>query len=279
MKTGRIAFQKLLFLTTLVIIGTGLYSCGVKPESKSFDPGAGYKLVWADEFEGSEVDETKWNFDWGDNGWGNNELEYYTGRTNNAFVDKGVLTIRALKERFKSGVYTSARLKTRDLHSWTYGVFAARIKLPVGKGIWPAFWMLGAVVTNFAVGWPECGEIDIMEIKGQQPDILYGTAHGPKYYGNSPIHSSYRLPSGTFADDYHVFSVEWTDKSLAWSLDGRQYYKVKREDVEVYGRWVFDAPFFILLNTAIGGNFAGSPDESTVLPQEMKVDWVRVYQR
>jgi beta-glucanase (GH16 family) len=241
-------------------------------------------LSWSDEFDGSAgsaPDQSKWGYDVGGNGWGNNELEYYTTRTDNAFLDgNGNLVIKAIKENYtgSDGVtrnYTSARLLTRGKFSQKYGRFEARIKLPFGQGIWPAFWMLGADIDS--VGWPTCGEVDIMENVGREPSTNHGSMHGPGYSGGSPLTGTYTLPNGArFSDDFHVFALEWAPGTARFYVDGNLYET--RTPADVAGsKWVFDHPFFILLNVAVGGSFPGSPDSTTVLPQTMLVDYVRVY--
>ena len=243
-----------------------------------------YTLRWADEFDGaagSAPDQSKWNYDIGGNGWGNNELETYTRRTENAFLDgDGHLIIKLIQETLRGpdGIkrnYTSARLLTKGKFTQRYGRFEARIKLPFGQGIWPAFWMLGANVDS--IGWPTCGEIDIMESVGREPSINHGSLHGPGYSGGSPLSGIYTLPDGQkFADDFHTFAIEWEPTAVRFYVDGNLYETKTAADAA--GKpWVFDHPFFILLNVAIGGSFPGSPDATTTFPQMMTVDYVRVY--
>lgn len=242
-------------------------------------------LVWSDEFDGpgrSSPDSTKWSFDTGGGGWGNNEIQSYTSRLQNAFIDgDGRLVIRALRENYtgSDGVtrnYTSARLITKGKFSQKFGRFEARIKLPFGQGIWPAFWMLGDNID--AAGWPNCGEIDIMENIGREPSANHGSLHGPGYSGGSPLSGIYTLPGGRrFADDFHVFTIDWEPVAIRFYVDGNLYETRTPSDVPAGRRWVFDHPFFILLNVAVGGNWPGSPDSTTVWPQTMLVDYVKVY--
>jgi uncharacterized protein (TIGR03437 family) len=252
-----------------------------------------WKLVWSDEFNdpaGKPPDPAKWNYDLGGGGWGNGEAETYTNSANNVFQDgRGNLVIRAIRDA--SGNYTSARLQTggpgasthtTDL-SWQYGRIQARIKLPFGKGVWPAFWMLGENIGS--VGWPTCGEVDIMENFGtfhNNASINNGTAHGPGYSADNGIGKSYTLPFGeTFADDYHVYAIEWSPDSIEWFVDGDSYHKVTPASLPAGRQWVFNNRFFILLNLAIGGTttFLGKPDPSVPFPpQDMLVDYVRVYE-
>ena len=250
-------------------------------------PSAGaqsYTLRWADEFDGAAgtvPDQAKWNYDVGGNGWGNNELETYTRRSDNAFLDgDGHLIIKLIKETFtgQDGIrrdYTSARLLTKDKFTQRYGRIEARIKVPFGQGIWPAFWMLGANIGE--VGWPACGEVDIMENIGREPAVNHGSLHGPGYSGASPLTGIYTLPAGQkFSDDFHVFAVEWEPAAIRFYVDGN-LYQTKTPADAAGKRWVFDHPFFIILNVAVGGNFPGNPDLTTTFPQTMTVDYVRVY--
>ncbi|MCS6953689.1 MAG: family 16 glycosylhydrolase [Bryobacteraceae bacterium] len=243
----------------------------------------GWTLVWSDEFDGHGLDPAKWEFDVGGHGWGNNESQCYTRRTENAAVEDGKLVIRALRETYTGpeGItrpYTSARLVTRGKFSRAYGRFEALIKLPYGPGIWPAFWMLGDDIAT--VGWPACGEIDIMENIGREPSTVHGTIHGPGYSGSRGIGASYTLPGGRrFADDFHLFAVEWEPEVIRWYVDDVLYQTRTPKDLPSGARWVFDHPFHLLLNVAVGGNWPGYPDQTTVFPQTMLIDYVRVYAR
>lgn len=215
-----------------------------------------------------------WGYDIGGNGWGNNELQYYTDRPENIVVENGVLKITARQESYMGSGFTSARILTKGKFQQKYGRIEARIKLPWGKGLWPAFWMLGADIdTN---SWPACGEIDIMEYLGNDPTTVLGTVHGPGYSGGESISKSYSLTNSRFDTDFHVFGIEWGEDYINYYVDDVLYNQVKREDVT--GEWVFNKPFFIILNMAVGGNLPGSPNQDTVFPQEMLVDYVRVYQ-
>jgi beta-glucanase (GH16 family) len=239
----------------------------------------GWTLVWADEFaqaDGTPPDSAKWVYDIGAKGWGNNEKQYYTSRTNNARIEDGKLVIEALQESYSGANYTSARLKTQGKAAWTYGRMEARIKIPRGQGIWPAFWMLGTNITS--VGWPKCGEIDILENIGREPTIAHGTLHGPGYSAGKGIGGTYSLPGNpALADDFHVYGVEWTTNQIKWFVDGKQYFSVTPEQLPAATTWVFTQPQFILLNLAVGGNWPGNPDATTTFPQRMIVEYVRVY--
>jgi beta-glucanase (GH16 family) len=229
---------------------------------------------WADEFEKDGLpDPAKWGYDVGNSGWGNNELQFYTDRTKNVTVKDGNLVITADKESFNGAQYTSARLLTKGKFDQAYGRFEARMQLPWGQGIWPAFWMLGADIdTN---PWPGCGEIDIMEIRGQNPTVLLGTVHGPGYSGGQSISKSYTLKNDRFDTGFHVFGVEWAPDYVNFYVDNVLYNQITPADVP--GTWVFNKPFFIIMNIAVGGNFVGSPNDETVFPQNMLVDYMRVY--
>lgn len=245
-----------------------------------------WKLVWQDEFNeknGSPVNAKKWTHEVGGGGWGNHELEYYTNRIDNSYQADGMLVIKAIKESF-SGTdgatreYTSARLSTKKSFTATYGKFEARIKIPRGQGLWPAFWMLGSDIDK--KHWPNCGEIDIMENIGKEPATIRGTIHGPGYFGDKGLTSSYLLSNRkSFADSFHTFTVEWEPNIIRFYCDNNLYKIVTPADLPSGTSWVYDHPFFILLNVAVGGDWPGSPDATTSFPQEMLVDYVRVYQR
>ena len=237
------------------------------------------ELTFQDEFDNDGApDPAKWDFDIGTgpngDGWGNQELQYYTDRTENVTVSNGYLIITADKENFQGSSYTSARLLTKGLFEQQYGRFEARMRLPYGKGMWPAFWMLGADIdTN---PWPGCGEIDIMENKGRTPTVVSGAVHGPGYNGGLAIIKEYDLENERVDTEFHVYGIEWGPEYVNFYVDDVLYNQITPEDVT--GEWVFDqGPFFMLLNVAVGGLFDGPPDEETVFPQIMLVDYVRVY--
>jgi beta-glucanase (GH16 family) len=240
-----------------------------------FSKSEGWNLVWNEEFDGTYIDRSKWDFEIGY--IRNNELQYYTDRNENAWVENSNLVIEARREDFNGHKYTSASLNTNGRHSFKYGRIEMRAKLPYGKGIWPAFWTLGS---NFnTVGWPDCGEIDIMELVGggiENDAKTYANLH----WGNKDIHEnvsgSMVLESGIFADDYHVIGIEWDEKQISWYVDDRTYYTAA---IDVEGMEAFHRSHFILINLAVGGNWPGSPDESTVFPQRYYIDWVRVYEK
>jgi beta-glucanase (GH16 family) len=248
----------------------------------AFGPGCGEeespsRLVWQDEFDGPAgqlPDPAKWRFDVG-TGWGNAQLEYDTDRAENVSLDgNGNLAITAREEPFLQSSYTSGRINTSGLFEQAHGRFEARIRLPVGQGIWPAFWLLGADFDS--VGWPDCGEIDVMEYRGQEPGIVHGSIHGPGYSGGNAVTGRYE-PGVPLNADFHVFAVEWDADRIVWIVDDVRTQAVTRNDIPGGSRWVFDHPFFVILNVAVGGFFVGAPDSSTSFPQEMLVDYVRVY--
>jgi beta-glucanase (GH16 family) len=245
------------------------------------------ELVFSDEFAGTRgaaPDVIKWTLEVGGGGWGNKELEYYRNSNENAFLDgSGNLVIQASRSETHQELqcwygrckYTSAKLITKGTFDRLYGRFEARIKIPAGQGVWPAFWLLGRDIDQ--VGWPQCGEIDVMENIGREPSIVHGTIHGPGYSGLNGIGAPFSLSKGTFADDFHVYSVDWSLDQIRWSMDGTQYRSLSPHDLPTGSKWVFDHPFFIILNFAVGGTWPGDPDATTIFPQRMVVDYVRVY--
>ena len=239
----------------------------------------GWRLTWSDEFnqaENSPVDPSKWTHDIGGWGWGNNQLEYNTDRVENSYQNgNGYLVIKAMREDYESNQYTSARIKTQGLFSQQYGRFEAKIKMPYGQGLWPAFWMLGSDFET--AGWPNCGEIDIMEFRGQNLYESTGALHGPGYSGGNSLYSA-RPSNASLAAGFHTYAVEWSPTSIKWFVDGDMYMERSVADLPQGSAWVFDHEFFMILNVAVGGSFLGNPDGSTAFPQEMLVDYVRVYE-
>lgn len=256
-------------------------SCGGSAQSSTPPPppNTSYVLAWSDDFSGangSSPDSTKWVMETGGGGWGNNELESYTARPENAKVQDGNLVINAIQENFTGtdGItrpYTSARLKTQGKFDQKYGRFEARIKIPAGQGIWPAFWMLGNNIDT--AQWPSCGEIDIMENIGKEPSMVHGSLHGTGFDSTA----TYTLSTGKFADDFHVYAVEWEPGVVRFYVDGNLYDTRTSANLPAGGTWAFDHPFFLLLNVAVGGNWPGSPDGTSTFPQTMLVDYVKVY--
>lgn len=259
----------LLLLSIALFSQLAFYGC------KKDDPeeNINWELSWSDEFTGAAgqlPDATKWNYDTGGGGWGNQELETYTDKPANVSLDgNGHLVITAKPD------LTSSRIKTKGLFDLQYGKIEASIKLPAGTGMWPAFWMLGSDIDTNT--WPSCGEIDIMEANGVKPTIVHGTIHGPGYSGGSCLTSSYTLKSGRIDTDYHLYAVEWSSSSIKFFVDGVQYSEFKPKDASP-SQWVFNKKFFLILNLAIGGNFVSNPSASAItLPKSMYVDYVRVY--
>ncbi|HQW44853.1 MAG: glycoside hydrolase family 16 protein [Chitinophagaceae bacterium] len=262
-----------------VAISSLLLLSGCVKEAVQTLPQREWELVWSDDFTGTagtSPDNAKWSFDIGTgiNGWGNSELQYYTNRPSNAQKDgSGNLVITARSESYAGSGFTSARIKTKNLFEQSYGRFEARIKTPTGPGLWPAFWMLGSNID--ATPWPQCGEIDIMEQRGQEPFITHGSVHGPGYSGANAKTKAYALANGRFDTDYHIYAIEWGENYIDYFVDNFLYQRITPDDVT--GQWVYDHPFFIILNVAVGGNFVGFPTTGTPFPQSMYVDYVRVY--
>jgi beta-glucanase (GH16 family) len=257
-------------------------------------PPAEWQLLWSDEFNhpaGTPPNPAIWRPEIGDGtlngipGWGNSELESYTNSIDNAATDGSgnlAITARAVGDQAPNLVcwygpceYTSARLITWDRLEVQYGRIEARLRLPQGQGIWPAFWLLGTNLDE--VSWPQSGEIDIMENIGREPATVHGTVHGPGYSGGSGIGQGYDLPTGNFADDFHLFAIEWTPADIRWFVDNENHFTLTPDEIPAGTEWVYDHPFFIILNLAVGGNWPGYPDKTTTFPQTMLVDYVRVY--
>jgi beta-glucanase (GH16 family) len=251
------------------------------PDAPSDSAIAGWTLTWSDEFDGADgspVDPSKWTHDVGGTGWGNQEREYYTDGAQNALQQGGALVITATTSGasqyscwYGTCLYTSARLLTKGLFSQAYGRFEARAQMPFGKGLWPAFWMLGDNIDQ--VSWPKCGEIDIMETIGTDISTNHGSLHAPNF---DPT-GTYALASGTkFSDAFHTFAAEWEPGTIRFYVDD-QLYETRTAAEADAGTWEFEHPFFLLLNVAVGGKWPGDPDSTTTFPQTLKVDWVRVY--
>lgn len=279
-RTGPTLFSILLLSSSLGLFPSRIFS----QAAPSHGSKRHWILAWSDEFNGprhSAVDSSKWVVETGGTGWGNEELEYYTNRPQNVYIDHGKLVITAVREKYTgpdglTREYTSGRLKTEGKFSQEYGRFEARIKIPRGQGMWPAFWMLGDDIKT--AGWPACGEIDIMENIGKEPGIVHGSIHGPGYVGGVGLEAPFKLPKGQkFADRYHIFAVEWEPEAIRLYVDKHLYVTRTRADLQPGWKWVFDDRFFIVLNLAVGGDWPGNPDTTTKLPQSMLVDYVRVY--
>lgn len=235
------------------------------------------KLVMQDEFNTDGAPDTNlwsYNIGTGSNGWGNNELQFYTDRPENIVIEDGMLKITAQRELFSGSSFTSARILTKGKYEKKYGRIEARIKMPWGRGLWPAFWMLGA--NSDTAIWPQCGEIDIVEYLGNQPSRIFGTVHGPGYSAENSISKEYNLRFDRFDTDFHVFGIEWGENYINYYVDNVLYGRITPADVP--GEWVFDQPFYIILNMAVGGNLPGPPNGETLFPQTMYVDYIRIYE-
>ena len=260
-----------LFIAAIILATAGL---------ASYQTFGGWKLVWSDEFNNDSIDTNHWQFETGNhNGWGNQELEFYTDRPDNAYVSNGVLHIVARQESTNGFAYTSARMKSEGLFAQKYGRFEFRAKFPQGKGYWPALWLMPQ--DSPYGGWPSCGEIDIVENKGDYPAVVQGTIHyaGPDG-GHRQETALYTFPVGNGAGNFHTYDLDWTTNSISWYVDNQLY--------ETQTNWStadapypapFDQPFYIIMNLAIGGQYDGNPDTNTVFPGEMQVDYVRVYDK
>lgn len=243
-----------------------------------------WQLSWSDEFDGPQggaPDPAKWSFEVGGSGWGNQELQFYTDRRENSALDgAGNLVITARREPMDGREYTSARMVTRGKLEQAYGRFEARLQLPAGKGFWPAFWMLGNNVGVNGVRWPECGEIDIVEGRGAHPWRVSAAVHGPGHSGGNALIDAYETADRSpLTDDFHVYAVEWEPGEISFFVDKHRYHTVRATRMPSGTRWVYDHPFFLLLNLAVGGNFGGPPDATTVFPQSLRADYVRAYVR
>ena len=285
--TTEVALKVNLAILTFFIF---LLSCNKKNPSSSGsgtpipDPGIPpqntkpYQLVWSDEFNNDGPPDTaKWSYDVGGGGWGNNELEYYTDkRSENARVENGHLIIEARKEDLNGMTYTSARLLTKNKEQWTYGKFEIRAKIPKGRGGWPAIWMLSA---NSPLVWPDDGELDIMEEVGFNPNVIYGTAHNKRYNGANGTQKGASTSIPDAQDSFHVYSIEWTSSSVKWAVDDLEYFSYSNFNTGP-DSWPYYKNFFLILNIAIGGNWGGQQGiDETTFPQQMLVDYVKVYQR
>jgi beta-glucanase (GH16 family) len=259
-----------------LLVALVTFFAGCEIEAEQTLPDRNYTLTWSDDFDGDAgelPDAAKWTYDLGtgDNGWGNNELQTYTNKPENVSLDgEGNLVITAVNS---NGSYTSARIKTEGLFSQKNGKIEARIKTPTGSGIWPAFWMLGDNINE--VSWPQCGEIDIMEQNGQFSNVTHGSLHGPGYSGGNAETKSYTLLDSRFDTDFHTYAVEWGEDYIDFFVDGFLYNQITPSDVS--GEWVYNQPFFLILNVAVGGSFVGQVKDGTPFPSTMHVDYVRVY--
>jgi beta-glucanase (GH16 family) len=270
---------------TLAVAAT---SCILANDDDNIDPNsdagyktptsyAGYDLEWSEEFNAAKLNTDVWNYNTGGNGWGNNELQNYTNREDNTYMQNGRLVIEAKKESFGNNNYTSARLTSQGKKSFTFGRIDIRARVPIGQGVWPALWMMGNNIG--AVGWPACGEIDILEVVGKNPKTAHGSLHWKNAAGNQVTKTGSRaIANGTMGDEFHVFTIIWNTDEIVWYLDDVQFHKVVRATVgaTVYP---FDKPFYFLINVAVGGTWPGSPDATTLFPLRLYVDYIRVFKK
>ena len=283
----------------LTLLATVLYGCVTSSSTRQADASTvvdkqtEWTLVWGDEFNGAAgaaVSNTFWTHDTGDGcsagicGWGNNEKQFYTNAPANVALNgQGQLAITAtvapsgLSCYYGPCRYTSAKIKTQGKVEQHYGRVEARIKLPQGQGLWPAFWMLGNNCQTDP--WPKCGEIDIMEYRGSKATATSSAMHGPGYSGNTPIVHTFNLTNSTFADDFHIFAVEWEPEVVRFYVDDNLHYSVTKPAIQSHGPWVFDHPFFVILNMAAGGKFDGDPASDSIFPATMLVDYVHIHAR
>lgn len=272
--------RRIAMLLMLAALGCGGEDAGPVADAGAGSGANGWQLVWSDEFEGSAgapPDPRFWTPEVGGDGFGNEQLEFNTDRPENAALDgSGHLVITARRELYQGASYTSARLITRGLVEVSQGRVEARLKMPVGSGMWPAFWMLGASFPE--TSWPACGEIDVVEYRGQEPGIANAALHGPGYSGGQAIDDSTAVAGGGLNRDFHVFAVEWSADEIVWLVDEYPYHRVTRETLPPLTTWVFDQPFFLLLNLAVGGSYVGPVGADTVFPQAFVADYVRAYE-
>ena len=286
--------KRLLFgLVTITTMSILLQSCMNKEKKintsisesneEIYQPGSEWKLDWSDEFDSDTINKDNWNLQVVEAGRFNEEWQRYTNSSENAYIENGSLVIKAIHESDKHGLnqYTSARLNTAKKQSWKYGKIVARMKLPEGEGIWPAFWMLGTNINENGgdTPWPQSGEIDILELYGSKDNgAIEANAHYADAEGSHAMMGAvtYTLDQGKFADAFHIFELEWDENSINWLVDGEKYASMPITDNELSE---FHKEYFILLNIAVGGTFAGRPDSTTTFPQRMYVDWVRVYKK
>lgn len=275
MRQQKVQFGKTAPSATALKVGVSENANAGKMDTITFKT-----LVWSDEFNGKTLDTNYWSYETGDGcpancGWGNNELEWYTASNENLFFRNGNLVIKAIKKSTNGKEYTSAKIVSRGKKSIRFGRIDMRAKLPVGKGIWPAFWMMPQ--KEIYGGWPTSGELDIMEMIGHEANKSYGTLHFGPGPGSVQLGGNYQLPSGIFNDDFHLFSLIWRKDNISWLIDGKEY---SSHSIAEFGtnQYPFNEEFYFILNLAVGGNWPGSPDGTTSLPQEYIVDYIRVYQ-
>ena len=274
-----------LFLTLILVATGGLGLCSKQHAQSKAEGGSAWKLVWADEFNYSGLpDPTKWGYDVGGHGWGNKELQFYTERRReNARVENGHLIVEARRDGTGPNEFTSARLVSKGKGDWTYGRFEVSAKLPSGRGTWPAIWMLPSMKGYGKGGWPDNGEIDVMEHVGYDPNVVHGSAHTKAYYHSIGTQKTGKIEMPNATAAFVVYSVEWTAKEIRWYANGKHYFTFLNERLTQpaadYRQWPFDKPFHLILNVAVGGNWGGAKGvDQSIWPQRMEIDYVRVYQ-
>jgi beta-glucanase (GH16 family) len=267
-----IGFLPIAPIASIALLASTM-SCASSASSADTRP---WELVWSDEFDAPALDRSTWTIETGA-GFGTQQRDYDTERPENVSVTGGNLVLTARQESYLGEAYTSGRIKSAGRFARTYGRFEARIRIPRGQGMWPAFWLLGSDIES--AGWPGCGEIDVMESRGSEASTVHGSLHGPGYSGGAAYTGAFSLDGGAFADDFHVFAVEWEPGVLRWYVDDHLYQTRTADTLSRKKEWVFDKPFFVILDLAVGGVYGGDPDASTPFPQSMLVDYVRVYAR
>ncbi|MBD3223411.1 MAG: family 16 glycosylhydrolase [Caldithrix sp.] len=268
-------------LLLLLFMMLGLFGCqsstdkSAQEGNSTIDAPAGWELLWHDEFNGKQLDTSKWVHETGGHGWGNNELQYYTNRENNAYVDSGLLKIKAVKESYKDRQYTSARLNSKK--GWVYSRIEVKAKLPSGKGTWPAIWMLPDEWNYGDGGWPDNGEIDIMEHVGYEPHKIYGSIHCHDFNHILGTNKTGEITRRDVEDTFHVYALDWYPDRLDFWLDDSLYFRYAKPS-DQWQQWPFDRPFHLLINIAVGGNWGGAQGvDDTIFPAEMHIDYVRVF--
>lgn len=267
----------------ILLVAISASSCAFKgPKAEIYDTSATFnELIWADEFEQKNLDTSRWKVILGDGcpelcGFGNNELQYYTDASKNLRLEAGKLIIQAFQEAQGSRSYTSAKIVSEGKGDWTYGRFELRARLPNGKGTWPALWMMPTL--ERAIKWPHDGEIDIMEHVGYNPGVVHGAIHTESYNGMLGTQQVDSLSVATASDEFHVYALEWEPDRLAWYIDETKFFELHKKDLNE-ADWVFDKPFHLIMNLAVGGNWGGRYGvDASAFPQTLEVDYVRVYQ-
>ncbi len=283
MKLGVSSLNGYVFLFFFLLLMAAVSNCetstnpGAENQDSQMESPAGWELIWHDEFHDAHLDTSKWLFETGGHGWGNNELQYYTNRSQNTLLDSGLLIIRALKESYKNQQYTSARLNSRQ--GWLYGRIEVKAKLPSGRGTWPALWMLPDEWNYGDGGWPDNGEIDIMEHVGYEPHKIYGSIHCHDYNHILGTNKTGEIHIANAESRFHVYTLEWFPDRLDFWVNDSLYFSYNKPS-EDWRKWPFDRPFHLILNVAVGGNWGGAKGvDDSVFPAELQLDYVRVFRK